>query len=79
MDKPRGTRPYDAQDDDELFDESFTVMSSTECTGLIPSAPTDEAQIDSYAEIYDIPLSKDKTNEKLQDMKRHWEIPGHQE
>ena len=54
-------------------------MSSTECTGLIPSAPTDEAQIDSYAEIYDIPLSKDKTNAKLQDERRHGEIPGHQE
>lgn len=50
--------PYDAQDQDTLFDELFPVASTMECTGLIPAAPTSTAEVDSYSEIYDIPLSK---------------------
>lgn len=42
---------------DKLFNDDFTVASATECTGLIPSSPETESQIDSYSEIYDIPLA----------------------
>ena len=48
---------YDA-DGDSIFDETFNVASSTECTGLIPSAPLSGAQADSYSEIYDVPFAK---------------------
>lgn len=39
-------------------DETFSVVSAGECTGMIPSAPTSAAEADSYGEIYDVPLSK---------------------
>ena len=48
---------YDA-DNDAIFDETFNVASSTECTGLIPSAPLSGSEADSYSEIYDVPLTK---------------------
>ncbi len=41
----------------KLFNDEFTVASATECTGLIPSSPETESQVDSYSEIYDIPLA----------------------
>lgn len=64
--------PYGAQDADEPWDEGLTVMSSTECTGLIPASPASEAEVDSYTEIYDIPLSKDssKANHGLQNTEK---------
>lgn len=49
--------PYDAEDGEELFDDTMSVSSMTECTGLIPSAPVSEPEIDSYSAIYDIPLA----------------------
>ena len=51
-------RPYDAQDNRELFEDVFSVASTTDCTGLIPAAPDSAAQVESYGEIYDIPLSR---------------------
>lgn len=51
--------PYDEQDGDELFEDQMSVSSMTECTGLIPSAPVSEPEIDSYSAIYDIPLAGD--------------------
>lgn len=60
MDQPsKRPLPYDAQDDDELFDELYSVASATECTGLIPAAPVSEASVDSYSDIYDVPLASD--------------------
>lgn len=56
MDKKRPA-PYDEQDDRELFDDIYTVASATECTGLIPAAPINENAVDSYSEIYDVPLA----------------------
>ncbi len=43
---------------DALFDETFNVASTTECTGLIPAAPVSGAAADSYSDIYDVPLAK---------------------
>ena len=56
--------PYDADDDLELFDNDMPVVSANECTGLIPAAPIDEQDAHSYGEIYDIPLSHNKTKKK---------------
>ena len=51
-------RPYDADEGDYLYDDPFSVASSMECTGLIPAAPESVSEMDSYSEIYDIPLTK---------------------
>lgn len=61
MDKS-SQRPHSSELEDRFFDERFSVMSSTECTGLIPAAPVDETAADSYQEIYDIPLSHKQTD-----------------
>ena len=45
-------------DGEELFDGMYPVASSMECTGLSPAAPAAPAEVDSYSEIYDIPLAK---------------------
>ena len=61
MDEPKKRPlPYDAQDGEELFNDSMSVSSMTECTGLIPAAPVSEPEIDSNTAIYDIPLSSDE-------------------
>ena len=61
--------PYDAQDDRELFEDTFSVASAGECTGLIPAAPAYSAEVDSYSEIYDIPLSRTPNRGKNQQRK----------
>lgn len=46
-------RGFPAYEDDWWeFDD---VVSSTECTGLIPSPPTDAADAESYTDLYDVP------------------------
>lgn len=37
------------------LEEMMDVASATECTGLIPTPPADEAQAQSYAQLYPIP------------------------
>ena len=46
--------PYDSSDG-QPYEELYGVASSTECTGLIPSAPLDPAEVSSYQAIYDLP------------------------
>ena len=60
--------PYDA-DGDAIFDEAFSVASTTE---LIPSAPASGAEADSYSDIYDVPLAKTPADavHKLQSVKK---------
>lgn len=53
--------PRDPDDDRIIFDDPSVVASGTECTGLIPAAPVDGSEIDSYSQIYDIPLSSVQT------------------
>lgn len=56
--KLRKTRPV-LPDFDDLDDYDFLEMSgvasSTDCTGLIPTPPLEEADADSYTDIYNIP------------------------
>ena len=60
--------PYD-HPDGQPYEELYGVASSTECTGLIPSAPTDPAEVASYQAIYDVPMSKNAkaANHRLQE------------
>jgi len=55
-------RPPGADKESSLFDSTFFVASSTECTGLIPANPASESEMVSYEEIYSIPLSHEKKN-----------------
>ncbi len=56
-------------DDDDLF---TMVVSSNECTGLMPTPPRTQDDVDSYTDIYNIPqpgnsvpgaLKRKKTNQ----------------
>ena len=42
------------------------VASDTECTGLTPTPPTDEAQAESYADILDLPLPGNEPPDRLE-------------
>jgi len=45
----------------ELDEDNFTsleITSSTECTGMIPVPPLDDAEVDAYAEIYSVHQKK---------------------
>ncbi len=74
-DKKNHGYPYDEESDMELFNEMFPVSSSTDCTGLIPTAVTEDAELNSYGQIYDIPLSKDE-QQSLHHEKKNPEAPG---
>lgn len=39
------------------LDEHFNVASANECTGLTPALPENDAYIESYIDIFDVPLS----------------------
>lgn len=57
----RKMQDYDAESADEFYSDLFSVASSTECTGLVPSAAYTDDEVDSYTDIYAIPLQKDDT------------------
>ena len=40
---------------DDILNKIDSVASATECTGLMPTPPENEAEEDSYNEIYVIP------------------------
>lgn len=60
---------YPAYDDDKFYDMG-PVVSSTDCTGLIPTPPASEAEAESYAEIFNIPQSTEKVDNGLQNIKK---------
>ena len=64
--KKNQVRPYDEETERQIFDNMFSVVSSTECTGLIQAIPGEEDAAESYSEIYDIPLAEEKA-EKTDD------------
>lgn len=47
---------YDGYSDDFVFDEPFSVVSATDFTGLMPFAPDDWDNVESYQDLYDTPL-----------------------
>lgn len=58
-------RKLKLQDEDSFFD-SESVVSSTECTGLVQTPPVSVDEAESYNEIYDVPHTKKKVNNGLQ-------------
>lgn len=57
MKKKKAAAPVEKQDQEALFEHINAVASSTECTGLMPTPASDAAELDSYTEIYDVPLT----------------------
>lgn len=68
MDKKtkHGYPPYD---DDKFYDMG-SIASASDCTGLIPSPPANEAEAESYAELYNISQPTDEINNGLQNIKK---------
>ena len=51
-------------DIDAFFDKEQTVASMTECTGLTQVPPFDLEEVESFTDIYDIPLASNKKGAK---------------
>ena len=62
---PHKKTPYIDSDDNW----SQTVVSASECTGLIFNPTEDEYEVESYTDIYNIPLSIDEKNGKPKNKK----------
>jgi hypothetical protein len=56
--------------DEDTFFDAESVVSSTECTGLIQTPPSSVDEAESYGKIYDIPHSEEKVNNGLQSISR---------
>lgn len=53
MKKEKTSTPHLAQNSsDNSFDIDINACSATDCTGLIPSLPQSEAELESYEDIY---------------------------
>lgn len=48
--------PFDYRDDFP-YDNPSSVVSAKECTGLMPFKADDLLDVESYCDIYDIPIS----------------------
>lgn len=58
------SRKVDYENGHELFEDSFQVASMSDCTGLIPTIPETDIEINSYSQIYDIPLPNHKNDRR---------------
>lgn len=68
--KEKKKHGYPAYDDDKFYDMG-SIASASDCTGLIPAAPANEAEAESYAELYNIPEPTDASvNNGLQKLKK---------
>ncbi len=56
----KNNKKYKNYDEFENENDLYSVVSSTECTGLIPASPNADKEIDSYSEIYDTTLPRNK-------------------
>lgn len=51
--------PFNEETNRQLWDnDEIRVASATECTGLMPTPVTTDDAVESYSNIYDIPLPK---------------------
>ena len=57
------SRPYPTESHQYPFNDENQVVSATECTGMLPTPATEDAEIFSYHSIYDIPLGEEKGKE----------------
>lgn len=56
---PKNRQAIQADDhcffDSDLFFEIDSVSSATECTGLMPTPPANQAEADFYTDLYAVP------------------------
>lgn len=64
----KAKRPINEQGE-KIFDDILPVISATECTGLVQSAPTTSEEVESFNNIYDIPLSENDGSEDVKKKK----------
>jgi hypothetical protein len=57
--------------DKYLSDEYVNAVSTTDCTGLIPSNPSSKAEVDSYREIYNFQVPIAENQEEKQNSKKN--------
>jgi hypothetical protein len=65
--KPEGQNDPEANPYD--FYQGLNVGSQTECTGMIPTPPLDDAQLDGYHDIYSVPQQKGTGAMNMKDAK----------
>ncbi len=65
MDKLKRPIKKQYHDDNEFFNAE-SVVSATECTGLIQTPPISVDEAESYSEIYDVPHTDVEVNNGLQ-------------
>ncbi|MGI5957993.1 MAG: hypothetical protein ACOX60_01060 [Massiliimalia sp.] len=58
------------QDGDGYLDQK-DVVSSTECTGLIPTPPVSQAEAEAYASLYSVPKPQKTSSESVKSKKAH--------
>ncbi len=58
--------PYLRLKDEDSFFDSESVVSSTECTGLMYAPPASPEEAESYSQIYEVPHSKDRIDNGIQ-------------
>jgi len=68
MTPPEKDVPFPDHFEDDEFSELINASSYTECTGLIPTPPQNEEEMESYMSIYDYqpPDCIDHEEENLQ-------------
>ena len=54
--------------------ETNDLASANECTGLMPTPATEPSELDSYSDIYDIPLTE-SPKEQFEDQTHYPERP----
>ena len=59
MDDSKKKDDYDGEFADEFNDDLFSVAAATEGTGRCYAPPLDDAEVESYTDVYEIPLKKD--------------------
>lgn len=61
-------------DEDYAYSCSDTVVSGTECTGLIQTPPTSESEAESYTDLYTIPKPVKGKEHDLQKEKKKTDL-----
>jgi hypothetical protein len=67
--KEKENRPYPLDEMEEGGILAGGVVSSQECTGLIPSLPQTRGNVESYGDLYCIPESENSQTNDIMKMK----------
>lgn len=69
MDKQKVAPSITETDEDTLFNLD-TVASATECTGLMPTPPISEDEVESYTDLYSIPQPDEPVDNGFQHIEK---------